>query len=872
MYKHQKRRDRLILSAFIALSTFAIFQFGKIRVDGSTDAFIPKNHEISQINERIENEFGSMDSIILGIGINFGTVLEPDVLRLISDLTAVIESDPDVERAISLTNADYIESTPQGMSVVPLLEDFSAASVSLLKRRLVDWKDAYLGTIVSKNYKLGVIIVQPVAGSTNDALMRIYGRIRALTPKYESANISFQVAGLPVVKGEINESVTTDIAFLIPIAAVLILGVMFISFRRLEGVLYPLVSLLIAGVWIVGVLGLFGITFTMASMLVPVLLLVVGSAYGIHVMSHFYEEVSHRTGRLDYQQVCDIIRSGIGRIRLSVILAGATTAGGFISQLSSPLSPFRAFGVLSALGVIFAQITSLILIPLMLRLRYRKGIDTEAFHNHKSVEDRTKTRRVFVMLEKLVRRGKWPITALSLLLVAATIIAIPGIKVGTNMIDFFRRDSTVARDTEVFNSQLSGTGLVSVLIEAPEKGAIFEPSFLHQLELFDAYIRDNHEHVMNVQSLVPNIIRINKVMNRDRVPYEALEIESETLDFFGSDDLFAGNEGDPDDVFQDDGPASASMENQAYLTYDETAELLQQAVLNAGDDCTAAELVDSFLSGRNYQGASFDELPVDPAKYGLATEEDLKNLISQYMVLYSGNLSHVINDDLEPNSTLITLQLNREDGEVLNPLRDGIAGFWDYHLPDGWSYSIGGGTTIALVLSELVTKSQYYSLIGALVIVWLIVTIMFRSPIAGLLGLIPVAFALMGIFSLMALLNFSLDIVTSLLASLAIGIGVDYAIHYMNAYKRCITDGDPNPLATVYRTTGAAIFYNALSVAVGFLGLLISRFIPIQQLGILFSVSMICACLASLIVLPMVLEIAKPRFLRNQKTQSRSVQ
>jgi predicted RND superfamily exporter protein len=208
------------------------------------------------------------------------------------------------------------------------------------------------------------------------------------------------------------------------------------------------------------------------------------------------------------------------------------------------------------------------------------------------------------------------------------------------------------------------------------------------------------------------------------------------------------------------------------------------------------------------------------------------------------------------------MQLNKEDRKTLNPLRDDIKAYWDYYLPEGWSYSIGGGTTLALVLSELVTKSQYYSLIGALIIVWIIVSIMFRSPVAGLMGMIPVVYALLGIFSFMVVFQFSLDIITSLLASLAIGIGVDYAIHYMNAYKRCIKEGETNPLQKVYRTTGSAIFFNALSVAVGFLGLLISRFIPIQQLGILFSVSMVCACLASLIVLPMVLEITKPRFLR----------
>jgi uncharacterized protein len=862
MHQHQKRIDVIVLSAFIILSILAATQIPRIHVDSSTEVFIPKNHEISRINEKIEKEFGSMDSIMIGVKVNFGTVLEPEVLGLISELSLALESEPGVERVISLTNTDYIESTAEGMVVVPVLSDLTDTSISTLKRRLIAWKDVYLGTLISRNSKLAVIIVQPIPGSSDDIKQMIYDRVQELTDPQANSNVSFPIAGLPVVKREINRSVMTDITYLIPIAALLILGVMFISFRRIEGVLYPLLSLLMAGVWVVGILGLFGITFTMASMLVPVLLLVIGSAYGIHVMSHFYDGISHKTGHLNYEQVGEVIKESIGRIRLSVILAGATTAGGFVSQLSSPLGPFRAFGVLSALGVVFSQICALILIPILLRLRYRNGIDTQKFHNNRSVEDRTETRKIFTLLERLVRRGKWPIVLVSVLFVGVTFYAIPRIDVGTNMIDFFRSDSKMVKDTTVFNDELSGTGLVSVMIEAPGKGDILDPSFLHQLELFESFIKENHRHVLSIQTLVPSIKRINKVLNYDRVPYETPLEDEESLDFFGDAELFVGSEESTETFPEETNVWGVDAGTETGLTYDEVAGMLHQTLLAADADGSVEEFVKSFLSINNYEGAAFDEIPLDPAKYGLSDPEELRYLIAQYMVLYSGNLDFIINDDLEPDKTQITLQLNREDAEVLGPLREDIEAFWDYHLREDWRYSIGGGTTLALVLSELVTKSQYYSLFGALIIVWIIVSIMFRSPVAGLFGMIPVAYALLGIFSFMALFGFRLDIITSLLASLAIGIGVDYAIHYMSAYKRSVRAGDENPLNKVYRTTGSAIFFNALSVAVGFLGLLISRFIPIQQLGILFSVSMICASLASLIVLPMVLEIAKPKFLQ----------
>jgi len=73
-------------------------------------------------------------------------------------------------------------------------------------------------------------------------------------------------------------------------------------------------------------------------------------------------------------------------------------------------------------------------------------------------------------------------------------------------------------------------------------------------------------------------------------------------------------------------------------------------------------------------------------------------------------------------------------------------------------------------------------------------------------------------------------------------------------------------LDAVYRTTGKAVFINAISVAVGFLSLIISQFVPIQQMGILFAMSMLFACLASLIVLPVILINFQPKFLKSKPT------
>jgi len=446
-----------------------------------------------------------------------------------------------------------------------------------------------------------------------------------------------------------------------------------------------------------------------------------------------------------------------------------------------------------------------------------------------------------------------------------TIALIPRIHVGTDMLKFFKEDSRLVEDTEVFNRDMSGSQIVTVMINAPEPGDILDPIFLTALDGFDEYLRENSPNARKIQTLVPNIKRINRLMNRDTVPYQVVS-RNESIDFFSGDGVLTMDWiGAEDNEAVEENLLNTGTDKTS-MTYDEFAELLQEVVLSNGGSIEVDDFVEAILAGGNYDGAAFNEIPSDPAKYGLETREELRNLLSQYLVLYSGNLSMVINDALEPDKTLITVQIDNVDQSVQQQLLDHIKAYWDFYLPEKWSYEIGGGGTLAYVLSSLVTRSQLISLLVALVVVWLIVSIMFRSPVAGFLGLIPVAFALVGIFLFMILFGFSLDIVTSILASLAIGIGVDYSIHVMDAFRRSLAAGIGNTLQEVYSTTGKAVFINALSVAVGFMGLLISRFVPIQQMAVLFSVAMIFACGASLVVLPLVLLKLDPKFLKKHMT------
>ncbi|MFP4021974.1 MAG: efflux RND transporter permease subunit, partial [Halanaerobium sp.] len=282
-------------------------------------------------------------------------------------------------------------------------------------------------------------------------------------------------------------------------------------------------------------------------------------------------------------------------------------------------------------------------------------------------------------------------------------------------------------------------------------------------------------------------------------------------------------------------------------------------------DLNARELIDLLEKEMNYKAAAYYEIPSDLKKYNAASKKNLQNLVSQYLLLYSGSVDDLINDQLEPDKAQMLIQLNDPSNLVAEKVRKEIYDYSD-DLPENYELTVSGNATMALEANNLIVSSQTRSIMISFIIVFLIVAISFRSIIAGIYGIIPLAFSLIINFGLMGHLGIKLDVGTSMVASIAIGIGVDYTIHFLHSYhaERLKDDDLYSVTQKTLTTTGKAIIFNAISVAAGFLVLLFSNFYPLIYLGFLIAVTMFTSSIASLTVLPLLLNMFKPKFIRKE--------
>jgi len=172
---------------------------------------------------------------------------------------------------------------------------------------------------------------------------------------------------------------------------------------------------------------------------------------------------------------------------------------------------------------------------------------------------------------------------------------------------------------------------------------------------------------------------------------------------------------------------------------------------------------------------------------------------------------------------------------------------------------------IYVELDKKLLLSLFKSMGVSIVLVFLMLLWQLRSVTGGLISLIPIIFTVVLNFGIMEIFRIPLDEATMLISSLAIGMGIDYVIHFTSRLKLEMKKKGKLEAAIreTIETTGMAIIINAVSVAAGFLALLGAELIPLRRFGILVAGTMIVAALSAITILPALILRIRPGYIKN---------
>ena len=164
-------------------------------------------------------------------------------------------------------------------------------------------------------------------------------------------------------------------------------------------------------------------------------------------------------------------------------------------------------------------------------------------------------------------------------------------------------------------------------------------------------------------------------------------------------------------------------------------------------------------------------------------------------------------------------------------------------------------------LLQSLFSSQIKTVFTVFSIIFVLFLIVFRSISIAIIAVIPNIIPSLLILGVIGIVGIPLDIMTITIAAIAIGIGIDNAIHYISRFKsELLMDGDyVSAMYKAHNSIGVSMFYTAATVAIGFLVLILSHFIPSIYFGIFMAIAMLSAVIVNLTLLPKLLLIFKPR-------------
>lgn len=184
----------------------------------------------------------------------------------------------------------------------------------------------------------------------------------------------------------------------------------------------------------------------------------------------------------------------------------------------------------------------------------------------------------------------------------------------------------------------------------------------------------------------------------------------------------------------------------------------------------------------------------------------------------------------------------------------------NFYFDEGDFYFTGTFSLYNNLLQSLFS-SQIKTIFTVFSIIFVLFVIVFRSISVALIAVIPNTLPSLIILGLMGLMGIPLDIMTITIAAIAIGIGIDNAIHYISRFKtELLEDGDfVSSMYRAHNSIGVSMFYTAATVAIGFVVLILSHFIPSIYFGIFMAIAMLSAVIVNLTLLPKLLITFKPR-------------
>ncbi len=756
LFERVTARPRLVL--IISLLAIVVGAAGLTRLvkDTSVKAFIPAGHESLIADDKATEIFGLSDPIAIAVVSTDGrSVFTPTTLALIADLSERIADVPNVrfDRVASIATESSIAGDDGAIVVEPyvdtwMLDDDTARSAFERWRRMAPHRN----TLVSEDARSAVIMAELEDVTIAD---ETYETVLAMTDGVDRDGVEIHVAGPGAVSGYLSKYIDQDARKLQPLVFVLVLGFIWLAFRRMAALPGPLLVVVGSAAGSIGIMAWSGIPYFAITNALPVIIVAISVADAIHILSAYYQ---YREQDADAPLRTLIVRAMTTMAR-PITLTTLTTIAGFAGIAAvSIMPPITWFAVFASLGVALAWVFSMFALPNML-LVLRPG-RSPAFANWRD-------NRPSGMGRVLANIGTFsPLRYKSVLsaFVVITLIAAFGaskLRIDRSQVDNFAPGEPIRVADELINETFAGTAFLDVIVEADEPEGLLSVASMEKILELQTYF-ETLPHVNKTVSIVDFLSELHHAMEDTPAGQDNVRVLPDSDEAIGQYLFLYEVSGDP-----------ADLEEEIDFDY-------QRALVRGALD------------------------------------------------------AHHFSDNLQVVEALDNYLATHFDGS-------------------GLSATLAGDVNVSYHWMTSLTESHFKGVALSLALVLAMSIVVFRSLAAGIVSVIPVMFTVLVLYACMGYLGIYLEPATSMFAAIALGVGVDFAIHLVDRLRSAADEFDGDIAKAIdigLPPVARACFFNSAALGLGFSVLLVSDLPTLMRFGGLVTLAAFSSYLTALVIVP----------------------
>ena len=496
----------LVLLAVLGSLVVAMLGAKRIGFQNNYKVFFSKENPQLKAFEDLQNTYTRDDNVTFVVSKPGGKVFSKEFLEAQAWLTDEVWKLPFVTRVDSIPNFQHSEAEADDLLVGDLVEypdeldDEKIAKIEQVARA----EPMIVNRLISdKEHVVGVNATLTLPYEDPNEAVDAASASQKLADQFEARYPGYQVhlTGIVMLNNAFATSSMRDMGTIVPIMYLGILFTMVVLLRSFAGTVTTLVVIILSSAAGLGFMGYIGFPMTPPVAIAPTIITTLAVADSIHVLVTMLQRM--RGGMVKRAAIIESLRINFQ----PVFLTSLTTAIGFLSLNWSDAPPFRHLGNIVAVGVVFAWVYSITLLPALMAILPVK------------VKPQPEEKQDFIdrFAEMIIRNRAASLWG-SVVVIVVLASFIPRIQLDDRWIDYFAESIKFRTDTDYAVENLTGIYSMEYSIEANESGGINNPEYLKNLEAYTAWFRKQPE-VRQVVSITDVMKRLNKNMHGDDEAY-----------------------------------------------------------------------------------------------------------------------------------------------------------------------------------------------------------------------------------------------------------------------------------------------------------------------------------------------------------------